>query len=54
MITETINKIKEKKISAVELTQDYLSRIKRHNPTLNAFITVNEDGALRRAQELDK
>jgi aspartyl-tRNA(Asn)/glutamyl-tRNA(Gln) amidotransferase subunit A len=31
-----------KKFSSVELTQFFLARIRQHNPTLNAFITVEE------------
>lgn len=40
-------------ISSVELTQDYLKRIKRYNPTLNAFITVCEESALQQARAAD-
>ena len=36
----------EKKISSVELTQLHLDRIARLNPEINAFITVDRDGAL--------
>jgi len=40
-------------ISSVELTQAYLDRIKRHNPTLNAYITVCEESALQQAAAAD-
>lgn len=43
-----------KKISAVELTQDYLQRIAASNPDLNAFITVTEESALAAARQADE
>lgn len=43
-----------KKISSVELTKHYLDRIKKHNPELNAFITVNEEQALAQAKWADE
>lgn len=46
--------LKTKKISAVELTKDYLQRIAATNPDLNAFITVTEDLALASAQKADE
>lgn len=47
------DQLKDKKISAVELTQDYLKRIKDSNPELNSFITVTEDIALDAARNAD-
>jgi aspartyl-tRNA(Asn)/glutamyl-tRNA(Gln) amidotransferase subunit A len=44
----------DKEISSVELTQLYLDRIARHNPQLNAFITVDpsqQPGQARAADE---
>ena len=43
----------EKNISSVELTQLYLDRIARHNPELNAYITVNAEVSLAQAREAD-
>jgi len=40
-------------ISSVELTQAYLDRINRHNATLNAFITVCDESALKQAAAAD-
>lgn len=43
-----------KKISPVELTHLYLSRIQRLNPKLNAFITVTSDSALAEARAAER
>ena len=42
-----------KKISSVELTREFLGRIKALNPGYNAFVTVNEDTSLAQAQAAD-
>jgi len=41
-------------ISSVDLTQHFLNRIKQHNGTLNAFITVTEEQALAQAKAADE
>jgi aspartyl-tRNA(Asn)/glutamyl-tRNA(Gln) amidotransferase subunit A len=41
------------KISSVELVEASFRRIKELDPQLNAFITLDEDGALSRAKEAD-
>ncbi|MCP5278892.1 MAG: Asp-tRNA(Asn)/Glu-tRNA(Gln) amidotransferase subunit GatA [Thiobacillus sp.] len=41
------------KVSSVELCQDYLARIERLNPTLNAFVTVDRDKTLAEAASAD-
>lgn len=43
----------KREISALDLVQHYLARIARLNPLLNAFPTVTEHAALRRAQHMD-
>ena len=45
--------LRDKKISSVELCQHYLARITA-NERLNAFITVDEDGALENARISDQ
>mgnify|MGYP003693716729 CR=1 FL=1 len=45
--------IKARKVSPVEAVRGYLERIERLNPKLRAFITVDAEGALRRARELE-
>ena len=42
-----------KQISSVELTQLFLDRINRLNPTLNAFVTVDADKSLNAARAAD-
>jgi aspartyl-tRNA(Asn)/glutamyl-tRNA(Gln) amidotransferase subunit A len=46
--------LSQKKISSVELTTLFLDRIEQHNPTLNAFITVDRDKALAAARQADE
>jgi aspartyl-tRNA(Asn)/glutamyl-tRNA(Gln) amidotransferase subunit A len=45
--------LRAKKISSVELTQSYLDRIAKHNPTLNAYITLNPEFSLAQARTAD-
>ncbi len=42
-----------KQISSVELTQLYLDRIDRHNPAINAYITVDAERTLAQARAAD-
>ncbi|KAJ8452200.1 hypothetical protein Cgig2_006005 [Carnegiea gigantea] len=46
--------IKSKQISSVELTEIFLRRLKRYNPTLQAVVTVTEELAYKQAKEADK
>ncbi len=43
----------QKKISSVELTTLFLDRIEQHNPTLNAFVSVDRDKTLAAARAAD-
>lgn len=52
-ITALAHDLATKKYSAVELTQYFLDRIKKFNPSLNAFITVTEEAALLTAKKAD-
>lgn len=47
-------KIKEKEITVVEATQATLEQIRALEPMLNSYVTVDEAGALKRAQEVQK
>lgn len=53
-LLDALEKLKTKELSAVELTQQYLDRIEKLNPELNAFITVTPDEALAQAKLSDE
>jgi len=46
--------IRTKKISCTDLTKFYLDRLKKYSPKLHCVITLTEDYALGRAEELDR
>jgi aspartyl-tRNA(Asn)/glutamyl-tRNA(Gln) amidotransferase subunit A len=48
-LSEASQLVRSKKVSPVELTRECLSRIERHNPKLNALITITADSALAEA-----
>jgi aspartyl-tRNA(Asn)/glutamyl-tRNA(Gln) amidotransferase subunit A len=52
-IAELAQALQAKRLSSVELTQGLLARIGQHNPTLNAFITVDAERALADARAAD-
>ena len=52
-LTELAQSLTNQEISSVELTQLYLDRIARLNPTLNAFITVDGEKSLAQARLAD-
>ncbi|MDP2433818.1 MAG: Asp-tRNA(Asn)/Glu-tRNA(Gln) amidotransferase subunit GatA [Pseudomonadota bacterium] len=56
-MTDTIKSLAallaEGKTSSVELCRDYLARIERLNPALNAFVTVDAEKTLREAAAAD-
>ncbi|MCX7822428.1 MAG: Asp-tRNA(Asn)/Glu-tRNA(Gln) amidotransferase subunit GatA [Syntrophobacterales bacterium] len=49
-IIETRRRLAKKEINAIELVETYLKRINSLNPSLNAFITVCEELALKEAR----
>lgn len=53
-IKEAKEKLLNKQISSVELTSAFLERIKKLDKTLNAFITVSTDAALKQAGVADQ
>lgn len=52
-LAEQAKRIRSGELSAVVLTRAYLGRIRTHNPQLNSFITVDENGANQQAREID-
>jgi aspartyl-tRNA(Asn)/glutamyl-tRNA(Gln) amidotransferase subunit A len=52
-ILEAGRALRERKISAREIVDQSLAAIERENPRLNAFLTVTEDAARKRAAVLD-
>lgn len=53
MLQELRNQLDNKEISSVELTKQYLERIKAHNTELNAYVLITEDYALEQAKVAD-
>ncbi|MCM8596054.1 Asp-tRNA(Asn)/Glu-tRNA(Gln) amidotransferase subunit GatA [Accumulibacter sp.] len=53
-LREIASSLAERRISSVELTRLYLDRIARHNPALNAFITIDEEASLAQARAADE
>lgn len=53
-IKELSTLLREKKASSVELTTHYLQHIKKKNPDINAFITIDEAKSLQQAQSADQ
>lgn len=53
-ITELAKLLKRKKLSPVKLTEEYLSRMERVSPKLNAFVTVTADLALEEARKAER
>jgi aspartyl-tRNA(Asn)/glutamyl-tRNA(Gln) amidotransferase subunit A len=53
-IAEVAEKVRQRKISPVDLVRECLEQIERLNPTLNAFITVTADSALAEAKKAEE
>lgn len=46
--------LEKKEFSSLELTQACLKRIKKYNPKINCFLTIDEKKAIEQAKECDK
>ncbi|MDQ0221116.1 aspartyl/glutamyl-tRNA amidotransferase subunit A [Peribacillus cavernae] len=53
-LSDVSQAIREKQISPVEVTKATIRQIHKTNPELNAFITVMEERALKKAQEAEQ
>lgn len=53
-LEETARRIRGRKVSAVEVTEAVLARVRDFNPRLNCFITVMEDEAMAAARRADR
>jgi aspartyl-tRNA(Asn)/glutamyl-tRNA(Gln) amidotransferase subunit A len=53
-IDQAAQKLRAREVSAVELAQESLQRIRAAQPRLNAFITITEDLALEQARRADE
>ncbi len=53
-VTRLAALIERKLVTSTELTNMYLSRLERHNPTLLFAVTITRDLALQQAAEADK
>ena len=52
--TELRGLVADKRISPMELTELYLDRIDRFDPTLNAYLTVDAEGAIEAARQAEQ
>ena len=52
--TDLAEKVRSRRLSAVEVVQAFLARIERVNPSLNAYITVCAEQALAEARKADE
>lgn len=46
--------VKAKQVKSVELTEMYLGRLKKHNPTLNCVVTLTEELGMKQAEQADR
>ena len=53
-ILEISDNLKNKKFSSLEITKEYLKRIKANDKKINSFITICEESAIESAIEADK
>ena len=52
-VKEILTAIKNKDVSVIELTSNYLDKIKERDDELNCFITLTEEFALNKARKID-
>jgi len=52
-ILELSKMIRDRHVSCLEVIEEYLQRIRKYNSKINAYITIDEKGALKIAHKLD-
>ena len=53
-ISELAIRLRNREISAVELTKAYIGAIEKQNPALNAYVHLTFDTALKAAEQADE
>ena len=53
-LTETLKLLRERKISPLELVNEYKNRVKEKEGNIDAYLSFNWDEAEKRAKELEK
>ncbi len=46
--------IRKRKVSALEVLEMYLAQIAKHNPTIHAIVTLDEEGGRQKARAADE
>jgi len=52
-IQKTAEGLERGEFTALELAQEHFAHIKKHNPEINAFLSLDEEGAMRAAEQSD-
>jgi Asp-tRNA(Asn)/Glu-tRNA(Gln) amidotransferase A subunit family amidase len=52
-VTQLAELVRTQRVTSVELTEMYLERLKRYNPTLECVVTLTEDRAMESARRAD-
>jgi aspartyl-tRNA(Asn)/glutamyl-tRNA(Gln) amidotransferase subunit A len=53
-LTRVVDEVRERRVSAVEVTRDMLERIARLDGAINAYLHVDREGALAAAAQVDR
>ena len=53
-IIEKANSIKNKELTAVDNLKNHIKTIKENNESINAFIEIDEESAMKKAEEIDE
>jgi Asp-tRNA(Asn)/Glu-tRNA(Gln) amidotransferase A subunit family amidase len=53
-VTQLAELVRTKQVTSVELTEMYLSRLKKNNPKLLCAVTITDDLAMRQARDADR